>query len=334
MELEASGIRGCRCRGLIMAPVNIALRPTPDDYPERGAAQSGPCLPSGVPLDNGTGWARLNLYAAASGYGAFPTDVTVNMSAARGGLNAFDIWSNNITGPGGLTLQGSGTLILAGNDSYTGGTIVQGGTLGVTSRLAGNVTVWSGASFAGNGVVGGSLALLPGASFLAAVSPNSANLVQVGGTATLTGSTVAVASAGDAPALGRAYPILIATGGVSGSFNSLSEPTSGLAAGTRFDTLYGSNAVSLVVTPSSYGNLTAAGLAESNSESGVGGALDAIRPTPGSALAPALAALFGPLYMLPASSITIGLDELAPSIYADAMITMRNSWYLMARAIH
>jgi hypothetical protein len=32
MELEASGIRGCRCRGLIMAPVNIALRPTPDDY--------------------------------------------------------------------------------------------------------------------------------------------------------------------------------------------------------------------------------------------------------------------------------------------------------------
>ena len=39
-------------------------------------------LPSGVPLDNGTGWARLNLYAAASGYGAFPTNVTVNMNAA------------------------------------------------------------------------------------------------------------------------------------------------------------------------------------------------------------------------------------------------------------
>ena len=53
-------------------------------------------LPSGVPLDNGTGWARLNLYAAASGYGAFPTNVTVNMNAAAGGLNAFDIWSNSV----------------------------------------------------------------------------------------------------------------------------------------------------------------------------------------------------------------------------------------------
>ncbi len=51
-------------------------------------------LPSGGPIDNGTGWARLNLYAAASGYGAFPSNVTVSMNAALGGLNAFDIWSN------------------------------------------------------------------------------------------------------------------------------------------------------------------------------------------------------------------------------------------------
>ena len=48
---------------------------------------------------------------------------------------------------------------------------------------------------------------------------------------------------------------------------------------------------------------------------------------------PAHAALFGPLYTLPAGSITAGLDELAPSIYADAMITARNSWYLMANAV-
>ena len=120
---------------------------------------------------------------------------------------------------------------------------------------------------------------------------------------------------------------------MSGSFGSLTEPASGLAAGTRFDTLYGSNAISLVVTPSFYGNLAAAGLAESSSESGVGAALDAIRPAPGVAMDPAQSALFGPLYTLPAGSIAVALDELAPSIYPDAMITARNSWYLMANAV-
>ncbi|MCH3084348.1 phospholipid phosphatase, partial [Listeria monocytogenes] len=51
-------------------------------------------MPAGVPLDDGSGWARLNLYAAAGGYGAFNNGmVTVNMNAAAGGFSAFDFWS-------------------------------------------------------------------------------------------------------------------------------------------------------------------------------------------------------------------------------------------------
>ena len=104
-------------------------------------------MPSGGALDNGSGWARLNLYAAAGGYGAFPSNVTVNMNAAAGGFNAFDVWSNNISGPGGLTLQGSGTLVLAGDDTFTGGVNVQGGALGVTGSLLGPLSVSPGAAF-------------------------------------------------------------------------------------------------------------------------------------------------------------------------------------------
>jgi autotransporter-associated beta strand protein len=290
-------------------------------------------LPSGGPIDNGTGWARLNLYAAAGGYGAFPTNVTVSMNAALGGLNAFDVWSNAITGPGGLTLQGSGTLVLAGNNSYTGDTVVQGGTLAVTGSVAGNVAVWSGASFAGNGTVGGSLALLAGSTYQAGVAPNDANLLLVGGTATLSGATLAIGSVGGGPPLGTVWPILGATGGINGRFSAVTEPTSGLADGTRIDTLYASNAISLVVTPRFYGNLAAAGLAQRSSEVSVGAVLDANRPVPGAILDPVQSALFDPLYTLSASNIAAGLDELAPSIYPDTMITARNSWYLMANAI-
>lgn len=105
-------------------------------------------LPSGVPLDDfQTGWARLNLYAAASGYGHFTSDVSVTLNASLGGFNAIDMWSNNISGAGGLTLNGTGTLILGGNNTYTGGTTVAGGTLALTGTLIGDLTILSGGTF-------------------------------------------------------------------------------------------------------------------------------------------------------------------------------------------
>jgi outer membrane autotransporter protein len=241
-------------------------------------------LPSGGALDNGSGWARLNLYAAAGGYGSFPSNVTVNMNAALGGLDAFDVWSNNISGPGGLTLQGSGTLVLAGDDTFTGGANVQGGALGVTGSLLGPLSVSPGATFvlgntgvftgvltndgsvanegvmtgtfAGSGTfinsgllsgVGGfgSLDLLPGstialgnsigaiqvagdlaaaagAAYQAKVAGNSADQIQVGGTATLSGGAVAASVVGASAELGHAYPILVANGGVNGAFANVS----------------------------------------------------------------------------------------------------------------
>jgi autotransporter-associated beta strand protein len=94
-------------------------------------------LPSGHALLDGTEqWGRLNLFAAADGFGAFDADVRVEMDANRGGFHAADTWHNAIGGRGGLVKRGSGTLTLTGANSYTGATRVEGGTLVAASASA------------------------------------------------------------------------------------------------------------------------------------------------------------------------------------------------------
>lgn len=94
-------------------------------------------LPSGyVMLDGFEQWGRLNLFAAADGYGSFESDVTVSLDAAAGGLHAADSWRNDIDGCGGLTKSGSGTLTLTGHNRYTGGTVLKEGTLVAASAHA------------------------------------------------------------------------------------------------------------------------------------------------------------------------------------------------------
>ncbi|MFJ8624987.1 phosphatase PAP2 family protein [Kitasatospora sp. NPDC093550] len=94
-------------------------------------------LPSGyVLLDGPEMWGRLNLFAAADGYGAFERDVTVELDAADGGFSSADAWRNDIAGPGGLTKRGTGTLTLTGTNRYAGATVVAGGVLEAGSRDA------------------------------------------------------------------------------------------------------------------------------------------------------------------------------------------------------
>ncbi|WP_030937925.1 phosphatase PAP2 family protein [Streptomyces sp. NRRL S-646] len=94
-------------------------------------------LPSGyVLLDGFEQWGRLNLFAAADGYGAFDSDVTVTLDAAAGGFGAADSWRNDICGDGSLTKRGSGTLTLTGHNKYTGGTLVKDGVLVAASSHA------------------------------------------------------------------------------------------------------------------------------------------------------------------------------------------------------
>ncbi|SER94540.1 autotransporter-associated beta strand repeat-containing protein [Gracilibacillus ureilyticus] len=94
-------------------------------------------IESGYPvLDESNGWGRIDLVTAADGYGAFLSNVTVNMDASEGRFNAHDWWRNDISGSGMLTKQGTGMLTLTGNNSYTGGTLLQEGILEAASSTA------------------------------------------------------------------------------------------------------------------------------------------------------------------------------------------------------
>ncbi|MBF0561573.1 MAG: autotransporter domain-containing protein [Alphaproteobacteria bacterium] len=212
-------------------------------------------LPSGYPLDDGSGWARLNLYAAAGGYGMLRNDVTVTMDASQGGLNASDSWNNDMTGSGRLIKAGTGTLTLSGNNRV-GGIWVQGGTLALTGSdtFSGASRVETGATLA-MAIDGNTPGQGPG-TYTRITGTGSATFLAGGVLRPLMGSALATTSGYTAPAVGSSYTLVsTATNGVSGRFASLAPSAatqSQLAPNTAFALAYYPNAIVLYVTPTSY----------------------------------------------------------------------------------
>ena len=71
--------------------------------------------------------------------------------------------TGNNAGAGGLTMNGAGTLVLSGVNTYTGPTNVENGTLEVNGSLSATTTVYvgCGATLAGSGTINGNVALCP-----------------------------------------------------------------------------------------------------------------------------------------------------------------------------
>ncbi|MDI6944431.1 phosphatase PAP2 family protein [Microbacterium barkeri] len=165
-------------------------------------------LESGLPVaDDAEGWGRLNLFAAANGFGAFDRDVAVSLDATADGYGAVDVWRNDIDGAGSLTLDGTGTLILAGENSFTGGVRVKGGELVATTATAlgtADVELQSGVvreQADGTLEVGGELTQKKGATLALTIEDASAPALSVDGKAKLRGTlAVDVSALAEVPA--------------------------------------------------------------------------------------------------------------------------------------
>ena len=168
-------------------------------------------------------------------------------------LCGLDFWSNDISGHGGLTKQGIGTLVLTGNNTYAGPTLVNQGWLAVNGSVTSAVSVQNGGIVGGSGTVGsltarqggtvapgnsigtlnvaGNVSFEPGSHYAVEVGPNGqSDRIQSGGSATIGGGEVAVTLENSAnlltqsevrSLLGQQYTILSAQQGVSGQFDAV-----------------------------------------------------------------------------------------------------------------
>ncbi len=183
-------------------------------------------MASGYPvMDDAEGWGRLNLFAAADGYGSFVGNVIVNMDATKGGFHIMDIWRNDINGSGKLSKLGSGTLKLAGNNSWTGGTQIDAGTIEANSATAfGTGDVYSGAGVivntAGNLAIAGKYTQLTSGTL--EINLRSAqSQMQVGSTVTIAGGSLRIRfQNGYKPSVGDTLTVINA-GSLKGKFTSI-----------------------------------------------------------------------------------------------------------------
>ncbi|EJL99358.1 outer membrane autotransporter barrel domain-containing protein [Pseudomonas sp. GM102] len=163
-----------------------------------------------------------------------------------------DVWRNDISGHGGLTKQGIGTLVLTGANTYAGPTLVNQGRLAINGSLLSAVTVNDSGILGGNGSiaaltaksggtvapgnsigtlqVAGDVTFEPGSTYAVELSPTSSDQIIASGKAIIEGATVSL-SLENSPTLlttseaksllGNQYNILQAAGGIEGRFGAV-----------------------------------------------------------------------------------------------------------------
>ena len=238
-----------------------------------------------------------------------------------------------ITGSGNVIQAGSGTLFVTGDHSYSGSTLVRAGTLRLDGSVAGPVDVATGATFIGNGSIGGSLAV--NGTLSAATSRGGHGKLTVGGnvtlgpgsrshmtidasggysqivssgTANVDGATFVVAAAEGPYSRVSFYPFLQAASGVSGAAAAITSIAS-------LDPTVTARGQSLVLTLLNT-SLPLAPFATTTSGTSVASAFDRLRPT----ATGDLSVVIRELTALDDAALGRALDATAGEVHATATV--------------
>ncbi|MES0809785.1 autotransporter domain-containing protein [Roseibium sp. SCPC15] len=129
------------------------------------------------------------------------------------------------------------------------------------------------------------------------------------------------------PIVGDAFEIVAAEGGITGGYDTVTQPTSGLSDGTRFDVVYSENAVTLYVTPDSYGS---SAVTTNGNASAAGTALDSVRSESGASSGNSdQDALFTGLVGLGADSVDTALEQTSAGLHANLIAAARQAGNLV-----
>ena len=235
------------------------------------------------------------------------TGGVVNLGSAALSINdtATDVYSGDVQGTGSVTKIGAGTLTLSGNNSYSGGTILDAGTLVVNSAQAlgfGTVVVNGGVLRADPQVINvkgdytqnanGTLQLSLGSS-----APGQHDFLNVGGHAALNGTLQLIFLNTFQPKIGDKLTLVLANGGVSGQFANVLDSLSSLI---DLDIVYQPNSVVLEFAS----NFTA--FAQTPNELAVARQLDAV------AFDPRETQLISFLQNEPLSNLSADFENISP----------------------
>jgi outer membrane autotransporter protein len=234
------------------------------------ANMSGTVSGSGSSCFNKTGAGTLNMTGNAT--------LSNGTCVLEGTLRANGDLTSNVTVDNSGTLRGTG--IINGNTTVTG-KLAPGNSPG-TLVSTGTVTMTSGSTFeedidgtgTGTGAGNYSRLIITGSNSQFIAAGTLTPLLR--GITTDPAISTSTANNNFTPSLGDSFRIITAAGGIVGRFDSLTQPSAGLAADTQLVAFYnqlGSNSIDLRLTPTSYAKYLTG---SSQNARNVGGVLDKV----------------------------------------------------------